>query len=378
MSKKFEDKDKNTYYQTLSRYCRKEGIPMQKIRDYLGYKGNGLESFLNKNIGEGSKMQKRNLKLTFTCLYVAFNIPPYLFGFSIEDTLNEKYQKEHKIKWSSVEYFLHLKVGDSLSAPKADLIKNYPNTLKKYISESQSEIWVHDYYVSDAKNDKHYRESHSGHYQAIEKQMASVNTINYHRLLAFPYHPTNNPYLPLNNRHIDLELIVKTVVKLCSHFTFSHIVNCYKNFEDRFHLSIADIPFRLYSYAIIDHKYILSEYLRYKVDLTPVPDLLFVDRITKGGFMNELRDIYTSEIKKKESSNKISKGAFIAATRGALKDIKVEIVKLEKEIGFQSKSNDQKELSNESESIFQLEQNLSDLRLLENDVESKVRLIEVM
>jgi len=326
MSAQKKKNKKNSYYHILSNYCSKNQIEIQEIKDYFKYSEKGLETFLNRSIEDVHKVTaQRNLKKFFISLYAGFNIPLEEFGFNSEDILSENYRKKHQKIWSSLEFFQHLKVGNSTSGPKDNLRTSYSNTLTRYISQAEDEIWVYDYYVSDAKNDLHYREAHEGHYKSIEVQLKKNKAAIYHRLLAFPYGFAKQD-------EYDLEQSTISAIKMCSYFTFEHIVNCFLNFDDRFYLSIATIPYRLYSYAILDQKFILTEYLRYKSDLTPIPDLLFVNRVIEGGYLDEVRDIYLNEIKLHETNNKIEKMAFVSTTETAFKEIEEKYLETKEKV----------------------------------------------
>ncbi len=302
-----------TLYKILAEYCDDKPYSTRDLEKYLELEQGGLWSRLQMtDIRSLSKTKKVNLKNLAIILHLGFNIPLTIFGINLNEVFT-KYSP-NSLKISSLADFLHLSA--TKQKDKEELILSYPNTLSQYISKAKKEIWVYDYFVSEAGSEKYLREAHKKHYEAIEQQLEKHKKIEYHRLLAFPYETIFE-----TKESPNFFELIKMVIEKCSQLTFHHILECFFNFESRFNLSITFIPYRLYSYAIIDSDFLMLEYLKYKDGGLATPDLLFVNAIREDDNMKDVKDVYVEEISNhEEKKSLVTKYDFVSSIKQVIEN----------------------------------------------------------
>jgi len=259
------------------------------------------------------------------------------FGIPCEDLLEkDEIFTKHSPKLSYLQKFAHLAYHGKRDKEKEEFVNRYVGSLEEFIKEVHQRIWVYDY-LGKGRTQRpgmalsHYGEAHDKIFELIEAQLKTNPSMSYLRFLALP---TPNYELPEKTYH---EKLVDAFIA-CSPQTFSHICRCFNNYSDQTSFYIAWYPTRTYHYAILDYKYIMSEYYRYNSSRDFVPDLLFIERATSfsGGELNELLNIYSNEmqglIEKPNRSKRIRKSDIIRAVKSADKTIEDNIKRARKKI----------------------------------------------
>lgn len=300
-----------TYADRLRDYCGENTQLLKDITNHLSFSNSAYSNFLKKEVGKVTERERRNIILRAAFLYLSHNIPLEVF-----DVKREEVFTDYSPRSSSLVKYLDMA---KLERDGKSLIEEYPKALKEYISKAKEKIWIYDYFIPEASKARLFKKAHEEYYGAIERQLLENPKLKYHRLLAFTHEPNK---VEIKNS-ID---VIRKVIRQCSDIAFKHIVKCFTNFDNRFTLSFAYIPFRLYSYAIIDEEYIISEFLRYTNKSLPKPDILFINKIEGHKDMEELQKKYINTIEDQEHHKKIiRKKTFKQAVRGVLNTINAEI-----------------------------------------------------
>ena len=302
---------KETYDDRLRAYCGDDTQLLKAITSHLHFSNSAYSNFLKKEVGKETPRERRNIIVRAAFLYLSHNIPLDVFSVKREEVFTE-----YSPRLSSLVKFLDM---TKLEKDENALLMEYPEALKEYVAKAKYKIWIYDYFIPEASKSGIFKKAHEAYYASIERQLLEEPKLEYHRLLAFPYEQDKEE----SKRKID---IIRKVVRRCSDIAFKHIVKCFSNFEDRFVLSYAYIPFRLYSYAIIDEDYIISEFMRYTNKSFPKPDILFINKIEGHKDMEQLQKKYIGAIEEQEHHKMIiRRKTFKQSVLQVLKNINDEL-----------------------------------------------------
>lgn len=173
------------------------------------------------------------------------------------------------------------------------------------------------------------------YYHAMEKKVLEeeANGFSYTLVLALPQ---QSPMM----RPQTFEATVREIIRQMFFETFAHVARCFYEFERAFYLYALPSPSRLYSYHLLDEKYVISEYDRLNKDGAASNNLLFVNRIKPDVADDPIKFLhadYLMEINsiKNEASTfhqtKITRNGFLLAVDEIHQEMNERIADLEKQ-----------------------------------------------
>lgn len=321
---KGEGESRKTYYDILTE--RLEEI--NKLRDsetQIDFE------YVAKHLGYASDTRhfKHTLKTNTTPIRV-LALLHLSFNFPLNDLdIKNKIFTEFSPAPAHLSDFLNLRIQKSNVEEVNEFKRKYPKTFLPHIQKTRANLWFYEYLASDGEGMTYYRDAHKEHYTLIENHLESHKEIDYLRILALPIETHLNLQTLGKNGKEEMTHKIKEAIKLCSFHTFEHFATCFKNYNEQFRLFVTKAPTRLYSYAIFDDRYVISEFFRYNQLQRIRPGMLFINEIVTKK-LQLLHDEYNFEMGSFITSDRslgypLRRSLFIDYADAAYNDIKRDL-----------------------------------------------------
>ncbi len=257
-------------------YGKNVNFSKKQLADDLGLPPSTFYKFLKKE-----KFSKQELAL----IYLLYDIPPSAFG----EKNNIFIPSSPELKKSNHEnsiIVINPTVNKKNEQDYQLAIESYYNKVLQVLGTAQTDIKVLDYFgqrqpieKEDDENEdtKTYNKATKTYYNNIIELFSSKieqdKDFNYVRLLQLPFDYLG--VLKLDEKEIDS--ICRFAISIMSVEKFEHVITCLQKFPDNFQVRIMSSPARPYTYILIDHNALVTEYFRYNIRKEAIPNILFAN-----------------------------------------------------------------------------------------------------
>lgn len=295
--------------EAIKNYFSSENSPvsLSELAKLLGYTPSKFNEWLKKS---ADKIDVKYL----LAIYCTTGCHPRLYNITSDMLMKNQSLEvfdnlDYRLKELLQEQSFFINFSQYRNAPES-YSELYFSELKNRIRNAKHSLYVYDYFVnnqmlfSEHDKDKYFKGYEKYFSQIVDK---AKDKLSYERIIGIPVN--------INDLMDFEDLGITNPYEKCSLLFsdefFNHLTESYQNFGDKFTLSIALIPSRMFSVMIVDKTYLASEYYRVKEGknqkIIMVPDIIFIDVAKKESNHEILLKTYLDEfrkLKKKEVSPK--------------------------------------------------------------------------
>ena len=267
-------------------------------------------------------------EIALFCMY--FRLSPTFFNQPAD-----LFSTEHNVDTTTTIDFVSLNAFDKTEQGFNGFIDQYYSQIISCIQEAAQYIIAYNYlgkvrgvpFSGLPQKTKDY-------YSAIETQTleSTLPDFTYTLILA----------LPIQEKSKIPESFKDTTKRAIRHMfseTFHHVVRLFKDFEKKFAFYAIPSPTRLYSYQLIDERYVITEYDKHDRSGVPSNNLLFINRVKKDTIDDPIKILHHGYLKEVEEikneantlhQTKVTKESFTSAVYELHQDTLYHIKVLEK------------------------------------------------